>query len=333
MNKIILKFESSEEEVNKVLDELLKLSAFKASEMLKDLGVYEILNRPRSPEEIFHMLNFSTLDHEFFKVFELLANQELLTKQGEFYGDSPRREYLEMTYQESFRTSNNKFLAPISIFIDKTTRKYKAILKGEQGKLSKTDYISAIDTLSSTELMFLIRDLFYKSLKLRMPLFDVKERILVFNWGVGSGYNALHFADFFGDRVEVISSEPTNSLYRCQVLQDIYEIYNVEFVEREDIQTDSIKDKIDLYLGSRFIFSNEEKEYISTLQTALNDEGYLAFSMIPQFNIAMDWVLSIYEPFFLELEKESHVAKLKHYGISKEKYIGLANSFITMQKI
>ncbi len=333
MNKISLSFESSEEEVIKILEELLKLSAFKASEMLKDLGVYEILNRPRSPEEIFHMLNFSSLDEEFVKIFELLAGQELLTKQGEFYGDSPRREYLEIAYQEDFKSSNNKFLVPISSFIDKAVRKYKSILKGEQGKLSKEDYIQAIDVLSGTELMFLIRDLFFKSLKLRLPLFDVKNKISVLNWGVGSGYNALHFADFFGDAVNVISSEPLNSLYRCQVLQDIYEIYNVEFIEREEIPTENIKNTIDLFLGSKFMFVEDEKQYISALQTALNTEGYLAFSMIPQFDMSMNWVLSIYDSFFLDLEKESHMAKLKHYGISREKYIGLANGFVLMQKI
>lgn len=333
MNKFSLEFESTEEETTKLLDDFLKLSAYKASTMLKDLGVYEILNRPRSPEEIFHMLNFSSLDVEFFKIFELLADQELLTKQGEFYGDSPRREYLEITYQEDFKSLNNRFLAPLHSFIDKSVRKYKSILKGEQGKLSEAEYVHAIDSISGTEMMYIIRDLFFKSLKLRLPAFDTKEKLNVLNWGVGSGYDALHFAEFFGDKVSVISSEPTNSLYRCQVLQDIYEIYNVEFVQRDEMQLDVLKDSIDLYLGSKYMFKTEEKHYINTIQSVLNAEGYLAFSMIPQLDLSLGWLLSIYEPFFLELEKESHMAKLKHYGISREKYIGLANGFILMQKI
>ena len=99
------------------------------------------------------------------------------------------------------------------------------------------------------------------------------------------------------------------------------------------MQLDVLKDSIDLFLGSKFIFKNDEKQYINSLHSVLNAEGYLAFSMIPQFDLSMDWILSIYDPFFLELEKESHMAKLKHYGISREKYIGLSNGFILMQKI
>ena len=49
MNKFPLTVESSEEVVSKNVNNLLKLSAFKASSMLKEIGVYEILNRPRSP--------------------------------------------------------------------------------------------------------------------------------------------------------------------------------------------------------------------------------------------------------------------------------------------
>ena len=56
-------------------------TSLKASRMLNEIGVYEILNRPRSPEEIFHMLNFNTLEEEFFRIFDLLHFQELLTKQ------------------------------------------------------------------------------------------------------------------------------------------------------------------------------------------------------------------------------------------------------------
>ena len=78
MSKFSLSFDPTEDEITKVLDNTLKLSAYKASEMLKEIGVYEILNRPRSPEEIFHMLNFSNLDVEFSRIFDLLANQELL---------------------------------------------------------------------------------------------------------------------------------------------------------------------------------------------------------------------------------------------------------------
>ncbi len=333
MNKFSLSLESSEEEVQKNINNLLRLSAYKASDLLKEVGVYEILNRPRSPEEIFHMLNFNTLDEEFFKIFDLLAHQEFLIKQGEFYGDSPRREYLEMTFKDDIKALNSKLLSPFISFFDKSVNKYKAILKGEQGKLPVKDYVLALDSLQGTELFFLIRELFFKSLKQRMPLFDIKETLQVLNWGSGSGYDSLHLADFFGDNVNVLSVEPSNSLYRCNVLQDLYEIYNIKFVEKEELQISEIQGSIDLFLGSKFLFKNELKDYIQTLQSVLHPNGYFAFKIVPELSYTLDWVLSIYDPFFFNLEKDSHMANLKHHGISREKYIGLNNSFVMMQKV
>jgi hypothetical protein len=333
MEKFSLTLESTEEEVQKNINNLLQVSAYKASDMLKDIGVYDILNRPRSPEEIFHMLNFNSLDEEFFKIFDLLAHQEFLTKQGEFYGDSPRREYLEMSFKEDIKTLNSKLLSPFISFFDKSVIKYKSILKGEQGKLSEKDYVLTLDSLYGTELFFLIRELFFKSLKQRMPLFDIKETLQVLNWGSGSGYDSLHLADFFGESVEVLSVEPANSLYRCNVLQDLYEIYNVKFVERQELQLSDIQGSIDLFMGSKFIFKNDLKDYIQTIQSSLNTNGYFAFKMIPELSHTLDWILGVYDPFFYDLEKESHMANLKHHGISREKYIGLSDSFVMMQKV
>ncbi len=333
INKFPLTLESTEEDVQKSINNLLKLSAYKASDLLKEIGVYDILNRPRSPEEIFHMLNFNTLDEEFFKIFDLLAHQEFLIKQGEFYGDSPRREYLEMSFKEDIKALNSKLLSPFISFFDKSVIKYKAILKGEQGRLSEKDYVLTLDSLYGTELFFLIRELFFKSLKQRLSLFDMKETLQVLNWGSGSGYDSLHLADFFGDSVNVLSVEPANSLYRCNVLQDLYEIYNVKFIEREDLQINEILGSIDLFVGSKFLFKNDLKDYIQTLQSTLHTNGYFAFAIIPELSYTLDWVLSIYDPFIFNLDKVSHMANLKHHGISREKYIGLNNSFVIMQKV
>ena len=333
VDKFSLTIESSEEEVEKNINNLLKLSAYKASDLLKGIGVFEILNRPRSPEEIFHMLNFNSLDEEFFKIFDLLANQEFLTKQGEFYGDSPRREYLEMSFKDDIKAINSKLLAPFISFFDKSLNKYKAILKGEQGKLPEKDFVLTLDSLHGTELFCLIRELFFSSLKQRMPLFNIKETLQVLKWGSGSGYDSLHLADFFGDSVNVISIEPPNSLYRCNVLQDLYEIYNVKFIERDELQISEIQGSIDLFMGTKFIFKNDLKDYIQTLQSTLHPNGYFAFSFIPNLSYSLDWILSIYEPFLYNLEKESHMANLKHHGISREKYIGMNNNFVTMQKV
>ena len=332
MNKFSLNMESSDEEITKNLDNLLKLSAYMASDMLKDLGVYEILNRPRSPEEIFHMLNFNTLDEEFYQIFDLLAHQELLTKQGEFYGDSPRREYLEMTFKDDIKALKNHLLSPFISFFDNSVYKYKTILKGEQGKFSEKDLILTLDSLQGTKLFFLLRDLFFKSLEVRMPLFNIKETLQVLAWGCGSGYDTLHFADFFGEKVDVICIEPSNSLYRCNVLQDLYEIYNVNFVERNEFILSEKKGKIDLYLGTKFVFKNELKDYIQSLQEVLHPEGYFAFKIIPELSYALDWIMSIYDSYLFNLDKKSHIANLKHNGISREKYIGLNNSFVLMQK-
>ena len=332
MSKFNLSVEPSEEEVINNLDLLLKLTSLKASRMLKDLGVYEILNRPRSPEEIFHMLNFNTLEEEFFRIFDLLYFQELFVKQGEFYGDNPRREYLEETFEEELKKKSNGILTPYFSLIDKHISKYKSILKGEYGKLPEHDLILTLDSLYGSEFFFQLRGLFYKNLSQRLPLLDTKDTLTILNWGVGSGYDAIQLADFFKDRVMVLSVEPENSVYRCQVVQDIYEVYNVEFIEHNQPQINQLKDCVDVFIGTTFVFMDDYKEYIKIIQSTLNNEGYLAMMMEPKLSYSLDWLLSIYKPYDFNIIKDDHIAKLKHYGFSRVKYIGMDKSFLLIQR-
>jgi hypothetical protein len=327
-----LSVDASEEKVKENLDMLMKLSTVKASKMLRELGVFEILNRPRSPEEIFHMLNFNTLEEEFFKVFDLLVEQELLTKQGEFYADSPRREYLNEVLEKEVTEASEIIKKPFNALFDKLVLKYKAILKGEQGKLSDSDLILTLDSIYGSEFFFQIRAVFYSDMSQRLPLFDVKDTLTILNWGVGSGYDALHLANHFKNNIMVLSVEPSESLYRCKVIQDLYEVYNVEFFDKENLQTEMLKDCVDIFIGSSFVFKDQMKEYIDLIQTTLNQEGYLTLAFIPALNLSLEWLLSVHDQYEYNLEKDDHLAKLRHYGLSKMKYIGLDNGFVSLQK-
>ncbi|MCK4972362.1 MAG: hypothetical protein KAS52_03520, partial [Candidatus Heimdallarchaeota archaeon] len=108
-----------DEKINKNLDILLKLAALKASKMFENLDIYNILNRPRSPEEIFHMSNFNTLDEEFVRIFDLLTYNELLTKQGEFYAENPRRKFLEEYMENDIKEFDNELIAHFNSSFDR----------------------------------------------------------------------------------------------------------------------------------------------------------------------------------------------------------------------
>ena len=332
MSTFSLSTESNEEKVNNNLDMLMKLSTVNAARMLRELGVFEILNRPRSPEEIFHMLNFNLLEEEFFRIFDLLAELELITKQGEFYADSPRREYLEETYETEIKQAPEIIQKPFNSIFERLVQKYKSILKGEQGKLDNNALILTLDSLYGSEFFFQFRDVFYNNLSQRLPLFDVKDTLTILNWGVGSGYDALHLANHFKSNVMVLSIEPQNSLYRCKVIQDLYEVYNVEFFEKDQLQLEMLKDCVDIFMGSPFVFKDDMKDYISLIQTTLNQEGYLTLAFVPKLNLSLDWLLSIHEQYEYNLVKEDHLAKLRHYGLSKMKYMGMDNGFVSLQK-
>ena len=99
------------------------------------------------------------------------------------------------------------------------------------------------------------------------------------------------------------------------------------------METNELKESVDLIVGTKFMFKEDLKNYINNVQTLLNTNGYLTFKFIPQLSLSVDWFMSIHEHYFFDLEKESHMANLKHHGISREKYIGLNNSFILMKKI
>ncbi|MEE9410686.1 MAG: hypothetical protein V3V41_07145 [Candidatus Heimdallarchaeota archaeon] len=314
------------------LDLLQKLSAIKATKFLENLGVYEILNRPRSPEEIFHMLNFTTLNEEFFRIFDLLSEYDLLSKQGEFYADNPRREFLVSDLEEEIKAKEDDLLSPFAAQFDRLTPKYESILKGEQGKLSENELIRTLDSFYGSEFFFQLRELFYKRISSRSPLFFTKDRISIVNWGVGSGYDSLHLANFFGEKINILSIEPISSIYRCLVIQDLYEIYNVDFMDLEQLNHAIAKESIDIFMGTKFVFKDDMKEYIKTIQNSLHKEGYLALTLTPSLNMGLDWIMSVYEPYEYNLILDEHFAILKHYGLSKTKFIGLNNHFLLIQK-
>ncbi|MBY9000450.1 MAG: class I SAM-dependent methyltransferase [Candidatus Heimdallarchaeota archaeon] len=322
----------SEEVINKNLDILLKLSALKASKIFENLDIYNILNRPRSPEEIFHMSNFNTLDEEFVRIFDLLTYTELLTKQGEFYAENPRRKFLEEYMETDIKAYDADLISHFSSLFDRLASIYESILKGESSKLTEVDLINAEDSIFGSEYFFQLRSLFYKSISQRISLFFSKDKLTFLNWGNGSGYDALHLADFYRHNVKVISIEPPNTLYRCQVLQDIYEIYNVEFIEYGDFKANQYANSIDLVVGSPFLFKEDVKQFIDVSKTVLNDEGYLALPLLRKLSLSFDWIMGVYEPYNFNMENNALIAKLKHYGISKLKYIGLDESFVLMQK-
>ncbi len=324
--------ELTDEMISANLDLLQKLSAVKAAQILEDLGVFETLNRPRSPEEIFHMLNFNTMEEEFIRIFDLLAEHEILSKQGEFYSDNPRREYLIGYLNDDIKEKEEGILAPFVALFNRLSSKYKAILKGEQGKLDENELIRTLDSLYGSEFFFQLRHLFFSNISSRTPLLFTKDKITVLNWGVGSGYDSLHLADFFGEKINVISIEPITSLYRCLVVQDLYEIYNVDFMDREQLQHAVRKGTMDIFMGSKFVFKEDMKDYIKNIQDSLHAEGYLALTLTPKLNYGLDWIMSIFDSYEFNLILDEHIAILKHYGLSKVKFIGLENSFLLIQR-
>lgn len=323
----------SDEKINKNLDILLKLAALKASKMFENLDIYNILNRPRSPEEIFHMSNFNTLDEEFVRIFDLLTYNELLTKQGEFYAENPRRKFLEEYMEEDIKEFDNELIAHFNSLFDRIGSIYESILKGESSKLQEVDLINSLDSILGSEYFFQIRGLFFKTISQRMSLFFTKDKLTFLNWGNGSGYDALHLADFYRHNVKVISIEPPNSLHRCQVLQDLYEIYNVEFIEYDNFDVKKHANSVDLVVGTSFLFKDDLMKFIDVSKIVLLDEGYLALPLIRKLSLSFDWIMGVFEPYYFNLERNAFIAKLKHYGISKLKYIGLDESFIMMQKV
>jgi len=77
---------------------------------------------------------------------------------------------------------------------------------------------------------------------------------------------------------------------------------------------------------------DDYKEYIKIIQSTLNNEGYLAMMMEPKLSYSLDWLLSIYKPYDFNIIKDDHIAKLKHYGFSRVKYIGMDKSFLLIQR-
>ncbi|MCK4845222.1 MAG: hypothetical protein KAS95_06095 [Candidatus Heimdallarchaeota archaeon] len=332
MKKISLETNTTEEIVTNNLNLLLRLSALKASKILEDLDVFTLLNRPRSPEEIFHMLNFNTLDHEFQLLYEILAEMGLLTKHGEFYSEPLNRIKKQTFLETELEENENELIKPFYPILDKISLKYKAIIKGEYGKLYNKEFLEMMDSLYGSEFFFQIRELMFKSIATRLPIFDRMDKVTVLNFGVGSGYEALHIADFFGEKVSMTSIEPDEEINRCFVLQDLYEIYNVDFIKESEIDLTSLENKVDLLIINRVQLSRNIKKLIPIIQQVLNEEGYLTISFLPQLSLALDWGLGIYRQNEYLFTKDEMIAKLKHFGFSRMKFIGMNNDFVALQK-
>ncbi|MHA1305256.1 MAG: hypothetical protein ACTSQE_00965 [Candidatus Heimdallarchaeaceae archaeon] len=332
MERFPLLAETTEQLISHNIEVLKKLSALKASKILGDLHVYDSLNRPRSPEEVFHINNFVGLEKEFTYLFELLAEVGLLEKQGEFFTESSRRKVLEKRYEREISEENSQIFRYLAYLFDRATAKYKIIINGEQGKLNSKELINLLDNYYGTEFSFMLRDLFFKNLTTRVSLFSSSTKLNIINWGVGSGYDAVHIADYFGNRASIISIEPENESYRCKVLQDLYEYYNLDFLERPNLEVDLLKETIDIFCGNGLFFFGDYREIITSVRKMLKEEGYLTLILNHDLDLAMNWVFSIYSDYYGGQTKQSLIAKFKHYGFSRIKYVGLNDSFVLLQK-
>ncbi len=318
-------------EVQEYLKRIKVISTLKVSKLFSDLNIYSLLNRPRSPEEVFHIKNYSELDNEFVYLFELLANMGLLKQEGEFYKESDDRIIKEKKYEEFIAENPPSFVYVEQIF-DRTLKVYKTILDGEQGKLGNNEFIRLLDNIYGSEFLFMLRELFFKNISTRTSLLSFDGNIDIVNWGVGSGYDAVHIADFFGERASVLSFEPDNECYRGQVLQDIYECYHLDFFNRSTLQVSLLEGTVDLLFAPSLLFMTDLKEVLPMMERIIKDEGYLALMLSDELMIATNWVLSIFKEFNHWTGKVSLISKFKHYGFSRIKYVGLNDGFVLLQK-
>ncbi|UJG40788.1 MAG: hypothetical protein K9W45_13245 [Candidatus Heimdallarchaeum aukensis] len=332
MSRFSLKLETTEQELINKIETLKKISALIASKILKELKIYDSLQRPRSPEEVFHMNNYIGLEKEFHYIFEILADMKLLEKQGEFYQEGPTRISLEKKYQTEILEENNDIFGSINYLFEKISSKYISILKGEQGKLNSKELINFLDCLHGSEFVFMIRELFFKQLTTRVSIFSETTKLNILNWGVGSGYDAVHIADFFGLRASIISIEPDNEVYRGKVLQDLYEIYNLDFVERSHLEISLLSGTIDLFFGNGIFFFESFSEIVKVIKKLLKDEGFLALIINKDIDLATKWVFSVFDKYKVAEDRDSLIAKFKHSGLSRVKYVGLNDSFVLLQK-
>jgi hypothetical protein len=112
----------------------------------------------------------------------------------------------------------------------------------------------------------------------------------------------------------------------------LYEVYNVEFFEKDQLQIEMLKDCVDVFMGSSFVFKDQMTDYINLVQTTLSQEGYLTLAFIPKLSLSLDWAMSVHDQYEYNLIKDDYLAKLRHYGLSKMKYLGMDNGFVSLQK-
>ncbi len=317
--------------LNKLLTDMRKLASLHIDVFFEEMGIYEILTRPRMPEEIFHLLNFSTLNQEFNVMFELLAKDHFIRKQGEFYVENKMiNQFRERTKRELEREDD--ILEPLDHFFEYSLRSFKAILNGDQGKLNDKKLRLTLDSLYGTKLFFLIRQYLFKQMKSQLSVFKTKSNLNLLNWGIGSGYEALHMADYYGDKVSIISVEPNEGLRPCRVLQDIYGIYNVHFEESKDLTKTLLKDSVDFFIGNAILNIGTLKDNIKKIKDMLVETGSLVIIMDENYTKSIDWALSIHKDYVMYQSKEETIQKLKHYGFSKVTYLDSNKGFIVITK-
>lgn len=327
-------FQSGIDEANikKSIKELSEISAYFALKILDQLGIEKYLTRLRTPEEIYHLLNFSNLEKEFGLLFGILHKNNLLSKEGDFYEKSYEFVHIKQQLQEKIEDYNTPKLMPFIAIFQSLSNRYMSIINGEYGKMGDQELTAVLDEIYGSELMLVIKEFQYIQLERRIQSFREKEHLNIVNIGIGSGYDALHLADFFGEKATVLSIEPPGTLERCRILQDLYEIYNVDFIEKDNVPLASLKNSVDLFVGK----ANNElllfKEEIELVRQTLTEEGHLLLFLNDDFMQSMNWIMSIFENFEPISNKNEFIARLKHYGLSRVKYLGLDNSIITIQK-
>ena len=204
--------------------------------------------------------------------------------------------------------------------------------KFSEQKLADNELTLVFDEFYGTELILSIKEFQYQQAERRLPIFKEKDQFNVVNVGIGSGYDALHLADYFGDKVTVLSIEPKGTLERCRVLQDLYEIYNVDFIERENIPFASLKNSVDLFVGKTNNKIMHLREELEVTKQILIPDGYMLLLLDETFSTAMNWILAIYQNYAPMRKRDEYLARLRHHGFSRIKYLGLGQSVVALQK-
>ncbi len=310
------------------LRKIENISALYASKLFQELGIYNLMNRARTPEEIFHFNNYLHLEKEFSLIFHLLANKGFIHKQGEFYSVNQDRE-LVIDRLENEIEKNEELFKPLIDFFERLIPKYKTILKGEQGKLCLKEYSANLDSLIGTRLFVNIHQFCLERLILKTSLPD---QISILNWGVGSGYDAIVLANILQERASIVSIEPTMALDRCQVLQDLYQQYNIKFIAQESFRMEEHNKKFDLISGFGLLWLNDFNNKIQISKNLTHNDSLLLSIESTELHIGLGWILSIFENFPFEITQNNLRIKFRKQGFSLNSILGLKEKLLLLEK-